>query len=141
MREEIYAAVFALVSAVPNLATSSRRAKPLQEITDDLMPALFQIQAGEAYIQGKPGVPPRRILAVDLEIYVSNSSDPYGIPGTILNPILDAIEAALTPDPATGRQTLGNLVYRCWIEGRIEVFEGLLEGKMVAMIPLQIEIP
>ncbi len=140
MREEIYAAVFALASNVSGLMTKSRRAKPIQEITDDLMPALFQIQAGETYIQGKPGVPPRRILAVDLEIYVSNSGDPYGSAGTVLNPILDAIEAALAPD-FTGFQTLGGLVYRCWIEGRIEVFEGLLEGKVVALVPLQIEIP
>jgi hypothetical protein len=140
MREEIYAAVFALASAAPGLVTASRRAKPIQEITDNLMPALFQIQAGETYIQGKPGVPPRRILAVDLEIYVSNTGDPYGSAGTVLNPILDAIEAALAPD-LTGFQRLGGLAYRCWIEGRIEVFEGLLEGKVVALIPLQIELP
>ena len=140
MREEIYAAVFALASAAPGLVTKSRRAKPIQEITDDMMPALFQVQAGETYIQGKPGVPPRRILAVDLEIYVSNSGDPYGSAGTVLNPIIDAIELALLPD-FTGFQTLGGLVYRAWIEGCIEVFEGLLEGKVVALIPLQIEIP
>jgi hypothetical protein len=140
MREEIYSALFALVSVTPGLVTTSRRAMPLQEITDNLMPALFQVQAGETYIQGKPGIPPRRILAVDLEIYISNAADPHGSPGTVLNPILDAIEAALMPDPAE-RQTLGDLVYRCWIEGKIEIFEGLLEGKVIALIPIQIEIP
>ena len=133
-------AVFALVSASTILVTKSRRAKPIQEITDDLMPALFQIQAGETYIQGKPGIPPRRILGVDLEIYVSNSAIPTAAPER-------SSTRSWTPlrrpwgriTPASRR--LGGLVYRCWIEGRIEVFEGILEGKVVALVPIQIEIP
>ena len=138
-REAIYAALFALVSVAPGLMTASRKGKPLSQIEDAEMPALFQIQGGETWEQ-KKGVPSKVTLKADLEVYVSNRADPDSCPASVLNPILDYLQAALEPS-AGDTQTLGGLVSHCWIAGALEVFEGLLENKTVALIPINILVP
>jgi hypothetical protein len=143
-RETIFAALFNLVKATPGLASSSRKARPLANVSEPEMPILFQLQAPEIWEQ-KRGLPPKRILRADLEIYVSSAGDHRGEtrpPSAVLNPILDALEAALAPGLADdGAQTLGGLVSHCWIEGGIEIFEGLLEGKTAALVRIHILIP
>jgi hypothetical protein len=59
----------------------------------------------------------------------------------VLNPLLDAIAAALAPtgaDLVAGAQTLGGLVKHCWISGAIETDEGALGGQAVAIVPVEI---
>ena len=56
----------------------------------------------------------------------------------VLNPLLDAVEAALAPDPVGHVQTLGGLVSHCWIAGRIQTDEGVPGGQAVAIVPVEI---
>jgi hypothetical protein len=58
----------------------------------------------------------------------------------VLNPLLDAVEAALAPSAATGFQDLGlpEMVRHAGIAGKIEVTEGVLRDQAVAVIPVEI---
>ena len=59
----------------------------------------------------------------------------------MLNPLLDAVVAALAPggaDLAVNAQTLGGLVSHCWLAGKIETDEGALGGQAVAILPVEI---
>lgn len=58
-----------------------------------------------------------------------------------LNPILDAITAALAPAPAMSRQTLGGLVEYAAIDGNIDISEGVMGDRTVAFIPIKVIVP
>jgi hypothetical protein len=75
--------------------------------------------------------------SVDLYLY-AQAPDELTSPATVLNPLLDAVEAALAPDPVGHVQTLGGLVSHCWIAGRIQTDEGVLGGQAVAIVPVEI---
>lgn len=75
------------------------------------------------------------------EFYIyAHSSDPYLPPGAILNPLLDALEAALAPSPATGIQHLGlpEMVQHAYITGRIETDQGVLGDQAIAIVPIEV---
>jgi hypothetical protein len=61
-------------------------------------------------------------------------------PAMLLNPLLDALEAALSPSPATGIQNLGlpAMVQHAYIAGKIETDEGVLGDQSIAIVPVQI---
>jgi len=85
------------------------------------------------------GAPVVWTLHADFYLY-AHSSDPYTAPATILNPLLDAVEAALAPSPATGIQDLGmpNVVQHAYISGKIETDEGVLGDQAIAIVPVEI---
>lgn len=91
-------------------------------------------------VRRDPGLPPRWTLTADLFVYVQAPDDATA-PATVINPLLDAIEAALAPDPVDNLQTLGGLVAHCWIAGKIETDEGVLGGQAVAIVPIEILVP
>lgn len=141
LREPIYAALFARLAALPGLASASRRLSHWSDVPAAAQPALFQVQKGETVTQRR-GLPPRRQLAVELFLYARSGADPTVAPSQILNPLIDAIEAALAPDdPTDAVQTLGGLVAHAWIEGRIETDEGVLGDQAVAIVPVNLLIP
>jgi hypothetical protein len=78
-------------------------------------------------------------LNVELYLY-AHSSDPYQAPAMMLNPLVDAVEAALAPAATTGIQDLGlpTMVQHAYIAGRIETDEGVLGDQAVAIIPVEI---
>ncbi|MDB5361149.1 MAG: hypothetical protein JWO51_2446 [Rhodospirillales bacterium] len=139
-RETIQAALFQRLAAIPGFATSSRRLKHWTDVAPAEQPALFQVQKGESRT-ARTGQPPARRLSVELFIYVTTSADPAAAPAQIMNPLLDAIEAALAPDPGRLTQSLGGLVEHAWIAGRIVSDEGLLGDQAVAIVPIEILIP
>jgi hypothetical protein len=65
-------------------------------------------------------------------------------PGVALNNLIDAVKAALDPVPGMA-QTLGlggtTTVQHCWIEGRIDMHPGDLDGQAIAVIPIKILAP
>ena len=65
-------------------------------------PALFQVQRREGAVTVL-GLPTKWTLSADLYIYVNSGEDDLAVPAVQLNPILDAIEAALAPDIVTGK--------------------------------------
>ena len=85
------------------------------------------------------GAPIAWTLYADFYVYV-HSSDPYLAPALLLNPLLDALEAALAPSPATGIQNLGlaAMVQHAYISGKVETDEGVLGDQAIAIVPVEI---
>ncbi|MFK7088682.1 hypothetical protein AAFM71_07680 [Chromobacterium violaceum] len=138
-REAIYSALFERLKAIPGLRTTSRRLRHWSDVDASQQPAMFQAQVRESPIPGDPsrGLPTKWTLSADVYVYARTDGDQA--PGTVLNPLLDAIEAALQPDnPVLRAQTLGGMVEHCWIDGDIETDEGALGDQAVAIVPIRI---
>lgn len=138
-REAVYAAVFARAAAIPGLVTASRKARHWADVAPAEQPALFQIQRQESF-EAMTGLPPKRRFGVDLYLY-AHSRDPAVAPSSLLNPLLDAVEAAFAPEPVSGVQTLGGLVEHTVIGARIETDEGVLGDQAVMIVPVEILVP
>ncbi len=138
-REPIYAALFALVAGAGNFVTTARRWRPWSDLTPAEQPALFMLQKSELGTVATLGAPTRWTLLVNLYLY-AHASDPYVAPATVLNPLVDSVEAALAPSPATGVQNLGlpATVQHAYIAGKIANEEGVLRDQAVSIIPVEI---
>jgi hypothetical protein len=145
-REAIAAALYLLLNVeagkVENIKTSSRKLRHFDSVKSAEMPALFQAQNPETYQRTVADGPPKRTMHFSIWIYTADAQQPEVIPSQQINNIVDAIEAALAPSPLTGMFTLGGLVHRCWIEGTIEIYEGVTsDGKSIAIIPIAVLMP
>jgi hypothetical protein len=138
-REPIYAALFDLVSGAAGFATIERRLRHWSDVAPAEQPALYMAQKSEIGSIKALGAPTVWTLSADLYLYV-HSSDPYSPPASVLNPLVDAVEAALAPPAVTGLQDLGlpSMVQHAYIAGRIETDEGVLGDQAVAIIPVEI---
>src|SRR5579863_1005583 len=131
-REQVYSALFALLRTAPGFATYSRRMLDYSAIAPNLMPILILWQQPEEsdYQPGR-GLP-RDTLEAFIVIVFQNESKPSegdpttAIPGaTIINPLIDAVRAAMAPDDdTTNSLTLNGLVEWCRVEGRTIVETG-----------------
>ena len=94
-------------------------------------------KGGQAAIK-KLGAPIVWTLYAEFYVY-AHSSDPYLAPAAILNPLLDALEAALAPSPTTGIQNLGlpQMVQHAYIAGKLQTDEGVLGDQAIA-VPVEI---
>ncbi len=138
-REPIYEALFALVSGAAPFATASRRLRHWSNVAAAEQPAVFQVQKRETARQ-QEGSPTLWRADIDLYVYCQ-APDDESAPTSVLNPLIDAIAAALAPtgaDLVAGAQSLGGLVKHCWISGAIETDEGALGGQAVAIVPVEI---
>jgi hypothetical protein len=136
VREDIFAALFALVSAAADFETATRRIKVYSAVASGQQPALLQIELGEKWI-APPGMPPVVSLSCAIFIYCEQA-DPTAAVSSILNPLLDAVTNAIAPDPfADEYQTLGGLVTHCRIAGDVKIAEGL-SGQCEAILPVEI---
>lgn len=137
-REAIYAAIFAKASGVATFKLSGRRFKHWSTVAPTDQPALFQTQGQETPEQSR-GLPAKWTVRVDLWVFVNTGGDESVAISPMLNPIVDAIEAAFVP-PNVGvngnAQTLGGLVSHCWIDGQVEYFEGVLGDQAIVIIPI-----
>ena len=138
-REPIYAALFGLLETAADFAVVDRRLRHWSDVSPPEQPALFMAQKTELASVKTLGAPTVWTLAVDLYLYV-HSSDPHLAPATVLNPLLDAVEAALAPSATTGLQDLGlpAMVQHAYINGKIETDEGVLGDQAVAIVPVEI---
>jgi hypothetical protein len=140
-REPIAAALWRIASQSSEYATANRRLRHWANVSPPEMPALFMTEKGAQADGGRqPGLPVIYKLMFDFYIYV-HSSDPYLAPATLLNPLIDALEAALSPFPANGMwQNLGfpASVNHTYINGRIETDEGVLGDIAIATVPVEI---
>jgi hypothetical protein len=139
LREPIYAALFARVAAAAGFVTTERRLRHWGDVAPAEQPALFQHQKGETAAVKPLGAPTVWTLRVELYLY-AHSSDPYLAPAAALNPLIDAVEAALSPNAATGIQDLGlpAMVQHAYIAGKVETEEGVLGDQAVAIVPIEI---
>jgi hypothetical protein len=138
-REPIYAALFGLIEAAADFAVVDRRLRHWSDVAPAEQPALFMAQKTELASVKTLGAPTVWTLSVDLYVY-AHSSDPYLAPATVLNPLLDAVEAALAPSATTSIQDLGlpAQVQHAYISGKIETDEGVLGDQAVAIVPIEI---
>lgn len=138
LREPIYAALFDRLKVIPGLKTTSRRLRHVSEVPAQQQPALFLSQGGQ-----RPNYETGRTTLWDLGavIYVYAKDPKSENPGSILNPILDAIEAALAFDnPNHNACTLGGLVHWCRL-GEMESDEGTMGEQAVVRIEVSMRAP
>ena len=138
-REPIYAALFDRAAGAAGFVTAERRLRHWSDVAPAEQPALFMTQKSETAAIKTLGAPTVWTLNVELYLY-AHSSDPYLSPATILNPLVDAVEAALAPAAPTGLQDLGlaAMVQHAYIAGKIETEEGVLGDQAIAIIPIEI---
>ena len=136
-RESIMQALFALVSGSASFVTASRRLQLWSSLSASQKPAIFQYERDDEYKGADRHLPPTVTMNVDLYIYTCPSMDSGITPISVLNPLIDAVDAALKPGP-NGRQTLGGLVSHCWIDGKVMKDPGDLDGDGIAVIPVKI---
>jgi hypothetical protein len=139
IRETIYAALWKLGAGAARFASANRRLRHWSEVAPAEQPALFMSEKGGQAATRKLGTPIVWTLYAEFYVY-AHSGDPVFAPGTILNPLLDALEAALAPSPATGIQDLGlpDMVQHAYIAGNIATDEGVLGDQAIAIIPIEI---
>jgi hypothetical protein len=139
IREVVYAALWTLGSTAGTFASANRRLRHWTDVAPIEQPALFMSEKGGHAVIQALGAPIAWTLYADFFIYV-HSSDPYAAPATILNPLVDALERALAPSPATGVQNLGlpMMVQHAYISGKIETDEGVLGDQAIAIVPVEV---
>ena len=139
VREAIYGALWSLAAGAANFASANRRLRHWADLAPAEQPALFMSEKGGHSVTKAPGGPTIWTLSADFYVYV-HSSDPYLAPAMLLNPLLDALEAALAPSPVTGIQNLGlsAMVQHAYIAGKVETDEGVLGDQAIAIVPVEI---
>src|ERR1700722_5711166 len=111
-REQVAVALFSLLQAVPGIKYASRR--PTTNENAVAMPALYIGSPEENYVYPNgTATPPMITLDFQVYLYIHAGQDPNVIPDTLLNNLLDNIEAALQGAPSNNYyQTLGGIVNR-----------------------------
>ena len=141
-REAAVVALSDACAATGAFKSVSRRNRDTEGIGPDESPALFLMQMRDSYHVQSPSMPPRVCLHVWACIYDDAGNDPNVVPTTALNDALDALDVILRKiDPATGRNTLGGLVYSLMPDGDVDRIPGDKEGKTLAVVPLAIILP
>ena len=130
-------ALFALVSSSSSFVTASRRLKLWTDLSAAEKPAIFQYERDDTYSNGKQYLPIVE-MNVELYVYTAPGMDSGITPVSIMNPLLDAIDAALATGRVNGKQTLGGLVSHVWIDGKVMKDPGDIDGDGLAMIPIKI---
>ncbi len=141
--DDIYQALFNLGANLSwpagALAYSSRRVQTFDDLP--AQPALCQAETDEMVRQAT-GMAPITTLGASWLITHQAGRDDAAIPAQTTNAILDAVKALFVDLTEPGwAQTLGGLVHKCWIEGRIGKFQGDLDGQSLIVVPIKILVP
>src|SRR4051812_4667554 len=155
VRETIYAALWELGASAAQFTSANRRLRHWADVAATEQPALFMSEKGGQAAIKKLGAPIVWTLYAEFYVY-AHSSDFYLAPAAILNPLLDALEAALAPSPTTGIQNLGlppslgrkagnhtirsssQMVQHAYIAGKLQTDEGVLGDQAIAIVPIEI---
>lgn len=148
-REDIMKALFAKLSKASGFKTFSRKIKlptggpsdATATIPPGDQPALIMAEGAEKIEERGRGLPPKHFMDVSVIIYAIVAPDVAG--ATIINPLLDAVEASIRPSGADTTQTLGGLVSHVWPEGDVikEMGDIDTQGQGFALLPLKILVP
>lgn len=135
-REEVFAALYAELKTLPGLMTVSRRLVSIEDVPDENFPAAYQMQ-GNQKLEFQGATPTLNAWSASWLLYV-REPDTTQAPSTALNALIDAACGVLQPAAPFARNTLGGLVEYVAIDGDIEVFEGVLGDRALAILPLKI---
>ena len=145
--EGIAVALFGLLSALPGVATASRRLLHWSDVPTEQCPAFF-LSAGKQNIKNdENGLPVLARFEYLGDLYV-HSEDPIVVPATLLNGYLEKIKAAILPSTVGppgfpgSFQVLGdstNRIRHVWITD-IETDEGVLGPRAIATIHFEVEL-
>ncbi len=137
-------ALFTLLDGATTWATSGRKLLPWTAVTS--FPAMFVQHVGDEYLtassltqQRRTGLPP--LIYVDAEVWLYDDAGLTGIGEILINRAIDIVEGALQPPPARSAQTLAGLVRHAWIDGKIAIDPGHLDGKGKAIVPVRMLVP
>jgi len=137
-REQIFAALFALVSNATGFVTKSRTIKSWADVSPPDCPALFQLE-GKQHAKSEPMVGTKWTFRAEFYVYVDQANALNGADlVSVLNTQVDAVVAALQAIPGLDNQTLGGRVTDVRVDGEIETDEGRIGQKAVAIIPVLI---
>lgn len=142
-REQVSEALFDLLKSSYVYPVSRRRFLSWDDVASSEKPALFMLEHQETHARNRQPTPANRTLMVDVLIFISEGLDPNTIPIITLNNLIDAIDpvsrGVLKPDDILqNRQTLGGLVYDCYIEGTIDKVPGDVDGQGMVTIPIKV---
>ena len=141
-REQVMRALFELLSRAGPFKSAGRRNRKPETIPAHDTPALMLVEHSDHYANASTSQPSVRRMMVRAIVYSDVGTNENAIPAAIVNPILDAIDAALRPAvPGAGACTLGGLVASVVIDGTIIKAPGDVTGKSVAIVPLNILLP
>lgn len=140
-RNNIIDALLALLTSTNAFNTSGRRLIPWTKV--DSQPAIFVRHVSDHYAPRGTGLPPKLVMECEAWLYSNAGKDNQAVPGAALADLLDAVEALLKPAPGapSRAQTLGGTVVHAWIEGKIDVHPGDLDGQAIAVVPISILCP
>jgi hypothetical protein len=127
------------VTLTTGFLTTGRRVIPWTKVA--AQPALF-LRSGDEELTYPNIILQAQTIAAEIWIYSKAGEDPNEVPETALNNLLDAVQAAFTPDdPHAGRFTLGGLVEWCRLEGKVEKDPGDIGGQAIAVADVLITVP
>lgn len=101
-------------------------------------PAMFIVHSGEQIVQSQAYGLSKYMLHFELVIYARADASPAAVPDTLINAMLDAIDAQMQSAPKGERQTLGGVVYHAWIEGDVFIDSGILDQQIAMLVPVKV---
>lgn len=141
-REQIRLALYNLIKNLPGLVTVSDILQHWEDTPAQAQPALFLAQGNSVAAVDLAKIGLGIKWGAEFAVYIYARTDAQGAhatsPASILNPFVDALEAAMAPVFPNDRQTLGGLVHHACISGKVETDEGLLGAQAVAIIPIEV---
>lgn len=141
-REQVFQALFARMQTVPGITSYSRRMTLPHQVHPGDQPVLMQWEQPEI-TRIQTALPPKRVWEAWIVIAFTNNDNSVA-GATIINPLLEAVEAALAVDDF-GRNvcSLGGLVHYARIEGNIVKETGDTDpsGLGGAVVPIKIMPP
>lgn len=153
-REEIFEALFTLTKDVvwnvgtanapvyERFRTRTRRIALFSDVNDSAQPWLGQSEHSESFNQ-LSRMPYKRTFKAQWVVYHVNGKQPNSTPTVRNNQILDALQAAIAPAVTDEgypdeRNTLGGLVYHCFIDGEVFKDPGDIDDQGMLVVPITI---
>lgn len=125
--------------------TISRRVKIFSDVPGAQQPACFQAEWATTESQVS-GMPYKTTLDANWIIYQCIGKDKNALGAVENNLILGGVRKALQPKPSDPgysdrRNTLGGLVYHCFISGRIFKDPGDIDDQGMMVVPIKLLVP
>lgn len=156
-RELIFNTLFSLTEGVTwNVGTSNapiyrsfasrtRRIQLFSDVPDKEQPWLGQSEHSENITQISR-MPYKATLNAQWIVYHVAGKQPKATPTSTNNLILDALQNAIAPKVTDEgypdeRNTLGGLVYHCYIEGEVFKDPGDIDNQAMLIVPIKILVP